>query len=74
MLALDPARALALLDALAAELRGHTLPPVVLVSPDVRRAVRLLVASRFPRLSVLAYEELPPELRLRPVGRIGVSC
>jgi type III secretion protein V len=70
-LALDPRRALALLDALAGELRGHASPPVVLVSPDVRRALRLLIAPRFPRLPVLAYEELPPELRLRPVGRIG---
>ena len=63
MLALEPRRALALLDALAAELGGHPSTPVVLVSPDVRRAVRSLFAPRFPRLPVLAYEELPPELR-----------
>jgi len=44
---------------------------VVLVSPDVRRAVRSLVAPRFPAVPVLAYEELPPELPVRPVGRIG---
>ena len=73
MLALEPRRALALLDALAAELGGHPSTPVVLVSPDVRRAVRSLFAPRFPRLPVLAFEELPPELPVRPVGRIGAS-
>jgi type III secretion protein V len=72
VLSLEPRRALALLDALAAELGAEprTQPPVVLVSPDVRRAVRTLVAPRFPTLPVLAYEELPPELPVRPVGRI----
>ncbi len=73
MLALEPRRAVALLDALAAELCGHPSPPVVLVSPDVRRAVRSLFAPRFPRLPVLAFEELPPELPVRPVGRIGAT-
>lgn len=71
VLALEPQRALALLDALAAELAGLASPPVLLVSPDVRRAVRSLFAPRFPRLPVLAYEELPPELAVRPVGRVG---
>jgi type III secretion protein V len=71
-LALDPRRAMALLDALAAELAGHPAPPVVLTSPDVRRALRGLVAPRFPRVAVLAYEELPPELPVRPVGRIAL--
>jgi type III secretion protein V len=69
--ALEPQRALALLDALSAELAGQASPPVLLVSPDVRRAVRSLFAPRFPRLPVLAYEELPPELAVRPVGRVG---
>jgi type III secretion protein V len=73
MLALEPRRALALLDALAAELCSHPSTPVVLVSPDVRRAVRSLFAPRFPRLPVLAFEELPPELPVRPVGRIGAA-
>jgi type III secretion protein V len=41
----------------------------VLAPADVRRALRNLVASRFPGLAVLAYEELPSDLRVRPVGR-----
>jgi type III secretion protein V len=72
-LALDPAVAARLLESLADELRRHDAPPVLLASPDVRRALRGLVAPRFPRISVLAYEELPPELPVRPIGRLGLS-
>ena len=70
-LALDPALAARLLDSLAEELRRHDAPPVLLASPDVRRALRGLLAPRFPRIVVLAYEELPPELPVRPIGRLG---
>ncbi len=72
-LAMDPRIAAALLEALAAELRAHQEPPVLLTSPDVRRALRGLVAPRFPRLPVLAYEELPPELPIRPLGRVALA-
>jgi type III secretion protein V len=73
-LALDPAVAAALLDALAREVEGHDAPPVVLASADVRRALRALLAPRFPRVVVLAYEELPPELPVRPVGRLALAA
>jgi type III secretion protein V len=74
VLALEPAFAAALLDGLAEVLRGHEVPPVLLASPDVRRALRGLVAPRFPRIAVLAYEELPPELAVRPVGRLAAGA
>jgi type III secretion protein V len=74
VLALDPAVGSALLDAVAAELSGCAEPPVLLVSPDVRRPLRGLVAGRFPRLAVLAFEELPPELAVRPLGRIALAA
>jgi type III secretion protein V len=70
-LALDPALAGRLLESLAEELLRHDAPPVLLASPDVRRALRGLLAPRFPRVAVLAYEELPPELPVRPIGRLG---
>jgi type III secretion protein V len=73
-LALDPDVAAALLDALDREVRAHDAPPVVLASADVRRALRCLLAPRFPRVAVLAYEDLPPELPVRPVGRLALSA
>jgi type III secretion protein V len=72
-LAMDPRLATALVDGLAVELGGHSEPPVLLTSPDVRRALRGLIAPRFPRISVLAYEELPPELPVRPLGRVALA-
>jgi type III secretion protein V len=71
---LDPGVAAALLDRVAAETAGLAQPPVLLTSPDVRRAVRNLVAGRFPRVAVLAYEELPPDLPVRPVGRVALAA
>jgi len=73
-LALDPEIAAALLDALEAEVRAAEAPPVLLASADVRRALRGLVAPRFPRVAVLAYDELPPELPVRPVGRLALAA
>jgi type III secretion protein V len=40
----------------------------LLAPGDVRRPLRELVAQRFPGLAVLAYEELPPDLEVRPAG------
>jgi type III secretion protein V len=73
-LALDPEVAAGLLHALGEQLRGLDEPPVVLASPDVRRALRGLLAPRFPRVAVLAYEELPPELPVRPVGKLALAA
>jgi type III secretion protein V len=73
-LALDPEIAAGILDALEAEVRAADAPPVVLASGDVRRALRGLVAPRFPSVAVLAYDELPPELPVRPVGRLALAA
>jgi type III secretion protein V len=72
--ALEPADATALLDALGAALDEAAERPVVLASPDIRRAVHSLVAPTFPRLQVLSCAELPPETPIRLVGRIGLSA
>jgi type III secretion protein V len=45
--------------------------PVLLTAADVRRPLRNLLAPRFPGVTVLAYDELPPELSVRPAGRFG---
>jgi type III secretion protein V len=70
--ALDPGSASRLLDGLASALDAAGETPVLLASGDVRRAVRQLVAPRYPRLQVLAYDELPPEQPVRPVGRVAL--
>jgi type III secretion protein V len=72
--ALDPNVAAGLLAGLASELRSRARPPVLLAGTDVRRAVRNLVAPRFPRLPVMSFEELPPELPVRPVGGVGLAA
>jgi type III secretion protein V len=59
----------ALLDSLDDAVAGDPRPTALLAAADVRRPLRNLVAARFPGLAVLAYEELPPDLRIRPVGR-----
>jgi type III secretion protein V len=70
--ALDPAHAARLVEAVAEALRGAGQAPVLLASGDVRRAVRHLLAPRYPRLQVLAYDELPPDQPVRPIGRVAL--
>ncbi len=72
--ALDPVVASGLLDGVAREVGAVDGAPVLLTTPDVRRPLRNLVAGRFPRLPVLAYEELPPDLPVRPVGRVALAA
>jgi type III secretion protein V len=72
--ALEPERAALLLDGLERALLVAGGEPVLLASGDVRRALRLLVAPRWPRLQVLGYDELPPELPVRPLGRLELAA
>jgi type III secretion protein V len=72
--ALEPERAARLLDGLAQAIDASGGSPVLLVNGDVRRAVRLLIAPRYPRLQVLAYVELPPDQAVRPVGRLALAA
>ncbi|HQR30973.1 MAG TPA: FHIPEP family type III secretion protein, partial [Anaeromyxobacteraceae bacterium] len=65
----DPARVRALLSSVESALGAAPLARVLLAPADVRRPLREAVAQRFPGLAVLGYEELPPELEVRPVGR-----
>jgi type III secretion protein V len=73
-LALGPDEAEAFLDGLDAEVRELDDPPVILTSAEVRRALRSLVAPRFPGVPVIAYDELPPETPVRPVGRLALAA
>lgn len=45
-------------------------PPVMLTAIDVRRFVRKLIEMEFPEISVVSYQEIVPEIRIQPLGRI----
>lgn len=45
-------------------------PPVLLTAIDVRRFVKKLIESDFPDLPVISYQELVPEIKIQPLGRI----
>ncbi len=71
--ALDPESAAGLLGRIEAELGTSPGTPVLLAAADLRRPLRNLIAPRFPRLPVVSYDELPPELAVRPVGRVALA-
>jgi len=48
-------------------------PPVLLTAIDVRRFVRKLIEGEFPDLPVISYQEVVPEIRIQPLGRIQLS-
>jgi type III secretion protein V len=45
-------------------------PPVLLTAMDVRRFVRKLIEGEFPDLPVVSYQEIVPEIKIQPLGRI----
>ena len=68
--ALEPERVQALLEAVAALVEDGRA--VLLASGDVRRPLRALCEGAFPEVAVLAYAELDPALRVKPLGRLSV--
>jgi len=48
-------------------------PPVVLTAIDVRRFVRKLIEMEFSDISIVSYQEVVPEIRIQPLGRIQIS-
>jgi flagellar biosynthesis protein FlhA len=50
----------------SAERSGHT--PVLVCSPQLRAAVRRLIAPTLPRLAVLSYNEVPTGLTIDALG------
>ncbi|WP_192875505.1 FHIPEP family type III secretion protein, partial [Candidatus Similichlamydia epinepheli] len=45
-------------------------PPVVLTAIDVRRFVRKLIEMEIQDVAVISYQEVIPEIRIQPLGRI----
>ena len=48
-------------------------PPVLLTAIDVRRFVRKLIEMEFTDISVVSYQEIVPEIRIQPLGRVQIS-
>lgn len=48
-------------------------PPVLLTAIDVRRFVRKLIEAEFPDLSVVSFQEIVPEIRIQPLGRVQLT-
>ncbi len=66
--ALDPDHAGSILEGVRRVVK--TGRAVLLASPDVRRSLRRLIEGAFPDVAVLTFNELDPELHIRPVGRL----
>jgi flagellar biosynthesis protein FlhA len=72
VLALDPARAQALVAALQVQADNAAgRRPVLLCSSRVRRHLRRLLEQALPQLPVFAYQEAPPGLRVETLGIVG---
>lgn len=48
-------------------------PPVLLTAIDVRRFTKKLIEGEFPEMAVVSYQEIVPEIRIQPLGRIQLS-
>lgn len=48
-------------------------PPVLLTAIDVRRFVRKLIEGEFPDMAVVSYQEIVPEIRIQPLGRVQLT-
>jgi type III secretion protein V len=47
--------------------------PVIVTTADIRCHVRGLLQAEYPQLVVLSYQEIEPDVKLQPLGRITVS-
>ncbi len=48
-------------------------PPVLLTAIDVRRFVRKLIEGEFPDMAVVSFQEIVPEIKIQPLGRIQLT-
>jgi type III secretion protein V len=74
-LALEPEVAQEMLAAIRHEI--NQLPagarqPIILTTQEIRRFVRKLIELEFFEVAVLSFQELSPDFRVQPIGRIGL--
>ncbi|MES2345668.1 MAG: FHIPEP family type III secretion protein, partial [Chlamydiota bacterium] len=75
-LALDPDSVQLILQAMRSVIVPTPVggqPPVMLTAIDVRRFARKLIEGEFPDISVVSYQEVVPEIRIQPLGRVQLS-
>lgn len=75
-LALDPDSVQMILDAMRNMIvptPAGGQPPVMLTAIDVRRFARKLIETDFPDLPVVSYQEILPEIRIQPLGRVQLT-
>ncbi len=75
-LALDPDSVQIILQAMRAVIVPTPpggQPPVLLTAIDVRRFARKLIEGEFVDIPVVSYQEIVPEVRVQPLGRIKLS-
>lgn len=48
-------------------------PPVLLTAIDVRRFVRKLIEGEYPDMAVVSYQEVVPEIKVQPLGRVQLT-
>jgi flagellar biosynthesis protein FlhA len=76
-LALDPSTTRHLLDEITqrtGELTAQGQPAVIVVSTEIRLPVKRFFESSFPRLTVLAFQELPPSTEIENAGIVTVPA
>jgi flagellar biosynthesis component FlhA len=65
------------LDAVRAEVRNvsaRALVPAVVTTSEARLPLREILLQEFPRMAVIAHNEVSPELNIMPFARIGMSA
>ncbi len=72
-LALDPDSVQLILQAMRSTIVPTPVggqPPVLITAIDVRRFVRKLIEGEYPDMAVVSYQEVVPEIRIQPLGRV----
>lgn len=75
-IALDPDTVQLILHAIRNTVRPASAggsPPIIITGLDVRRFVRKLIEGEFPDYWVISFQEVVPEIRIQPLGRIQLS-
>jgi type III secretion protein V len=75
-LALDPDSVQLILHAMRTTITPTPIgaqPPVLLTAIDVRRFTRKLIEGEFPDLAVVSYQEVVPEIKIQPLGRVQLT-